>query len=77
MHGIFPPDMGLTEGEVEAHFAVTAFQAKENYVNRGAPRKLEIEFCIGGEIPSVKYSNNDNIHEFFFSKLQFNMYILW
>ena len=28
----------------------------------------EIEFCIGGEIPyiTVKYSNNGNVHEFFF-----------
>ena len=31
LHGIFRPDMGLTDGEAEAHLAVTAFSAKENY----------------------------------------------
>jgi hypothetical protein len=40
LHGIFRPDMGLTaETDVEAHLAVTAFSAKENYGNRGASRK--------------------------------------
>ncbi len=43
LHGIFRPDMGLTaEADVEAHLAVTAFHAKENYGNRGAPRKENV-----------------------------------
>jgi hypothetical protein len=42
LHGIFRPNLGLTaEPDVDAHLAVTAFHAngKENYGNRGAPRK--------------------------------------
>ena len=36
---------------------------------------LEIEFCIGGEIPYmiVKYYNNGNVHEIFFSKIQISL----
>jgi hypothetical protein len=34
--------MGLSEFDAEAHLAVTAFQAKENYVNRGASRKENV-----------------------------------
>ena len=42
LHGIFCLDMGLTEGEAEAHLAVTAFQAKENYVNCCLSRKENV-----------------------------------
>jgi hypothetical protein len=42
LHGIFRPYMPVeltAEADVEAHLAVTAFHAKENYGNRGALRK--------------------------------------
>ncbi len=43
LHGLFRPDMGLTvEADAEAHLAVTAFHAKENYGNRGALRKENV-----------------------------------